>query len=496
MMGDVHRQAERGLLVFFVLLLAWAPLPLASNRPWGMAVLAASLCSLLALTQLLRAATFGRRMPEAEPGRWLAPALLGLLTLWVAWPLGPWGGTADAYATRLYLLCALAYAAGFLLVMLLVDTPKRRLGLLYGLLAAGVLQALLAIVLHSSGGKYNYLGTAFRQGFRATGTFASFDHLAHYMALTLSAGVGAMLIQLGRPQPAAANWQERLQRIIEFMMSGKMVLRLMLVLLVIAMVLTRSRAGNGAFFIAVLLLGAWVAVASVRLRRPALILVASLLVVDLIVIGQWVGLDKVVARMQATELTEKAKEQALEEARAAAAAVRAAASSAPAAMRPALPRPPMQQESLEERLKAAHDSLALIAAAPWKGHGGGSYYTVFPSVKGEDRNNRWDHAHNDYVEIAVDLGLPGLAMLAALYLATLWRVTRLLRDSQPPAVRGLAGGVAMGMICALLHGLVDFNLQVPANALTLTVLLALAWSVPLRTASAPPPALPPRAAPH
>jgi len=40
--------------------------------------------------------------------------------------------------------------------------------------------------------------------------------------------------------------------------------------------------------------------------------------------------------------------------------------------------------------------------------------------------------------------------------------------------------VGMGLLCALLHALVDLNLQINANAMTLTVLLAVVWSVPTK----------------
>jgi hypothetical protein len=34
----------------------------------------------------------------------------------------------------------------------------------------------------------------------------------------------------------------------------------------------------------------------------------------------------------------------------------------------------------------------------------------------------------------------------------------------------------MAIVALGIHGTVDFNLQIPANALTFTVILALAWS--------------------
>ena len=42
-------------------------------------------------------------------------------------------------------------------------------------------------------------------------------------------------------------------------------------------------------------------------------------------------------------------------------------------------------------------------------------------------------------------------------------------------MRGMSFAAIMGIIAILIHSSVDFNLQIPANAATFMVLLALAW---------------------
>jgi O-antigen ligase len=331
---------------------------------------------------------------------------------------------------------------------------------MYGLLSAGVLQALVAVVLFSSGSRYEIFGHLSGGGLRANGTFANPDHLAQFMVLCLSAGLGIMLAQMGGKNTPPRNARERVLALMRFVMSPKMLVRLLLVLLVLTLVLTRSRAGNGAFFIALFLLCGWVMVTSPRLRLPAGLLVTSLLVVDLVVIGQWIGLDKVVQRLQATELAQQAEE---------------AASANPGSAAPRVYR----EETLEERMRAAKDALDLVYQKPWTGWGAGTFYTVFPQVKKDSLPLDYDHVHNDYVEIAADTGLPGLALLGLTVLLTAWRLLRLMNDRTSVLDRGLAAGIGMGLFCALLHAAVDFNLQVTTNALVLTVLLAVAWSVPV-----------------
>lgn len=486
------RQAERGLLGLFLLALLFAPLPLASTRPWAVALLALWLAGVAAGAALLRALRSGMLpagrssrgqpaaagLPPIATGGWAVLALLATYTAWAAWQASPWGYSADPHESRIYALRSAGYLAAFAAGLLLLAGSRRRQAALLGtLVAAGVLQALLAIALYSTGKPYELLGFYAEFHWRATGTFPNFDHLAQYMALSLAGGVGLMLSQMGAARPAdrGLNWRERLHGLLEFVMSTKMLVRLGLVLMVIALVLTRSRAGNGVFFIVVLLLGVWVMATSAQLRRPAALLVASLLVVDIVVVGHWVGLEKVIQRLEATDLR-SAHEEA------------AAAAQAQGDITRLPPRPANKEESLEERWRAAGDALALLPQRPWAGHGGGTFYTIFPAVKGPNfAPYRWDHAHNDYVQIAVETGAVGLGLLAGVMLLTAGRALAMMRDRAGAHARGVAAGVAMALLCALLHALVDFNLQINANALVLIVLSALVWSVQ----GAPTPQTPP-----
>lgn len=457
-----------------VVALIWAPWPLGSNRPWAVALLAALVWAsvvLAAVGAVWRAPVQARARAQAQPpllptlvpAAWLPLGALlgfaGLVVLQLLPGLGPNGGmlSIDPFHTRRYLLTTLLYLGGWLLVLLTVNTRERAEKLLAALLAAGVLQALGAVLLYSAGGHYELWYAQFDQGSRATGTFVNPDHLAGYMELTLSAGLGWLLAQLGNGQADPhAHWRTRVVAGLAFVMSGKMLLRLLLVVLVITLVMTHSRMGNGAFFIAMGLTGALVALRSQRLRRPALWLVASMAVVDLFIVGQWVGLERVVQRLQDTA---------------------EASSDAIAGFGLANAQPP-REESLAQRWEVPRLSLQLVAEKPVLGHGGGTYYTAFPPLKRAGLPWHWDHAHNDYVQVACDMGLLGLALGLAVGVATAWRAAQLLRDNVHRVNRGLGVAATMALCTLGLHSMVDFNLHIPANALTFTVILAAVWALP------------------
>jgi O-antigen ligase len=442
-LGKPGRLADAGLFGVFCVLLALVSLPLASNRSWALGLVVIAMLALLAavaLTRLYAGVSLG-----FGSARWVVAALAGFAGLLVVQRLpglGSDGGSVslDAFNTLRCLLATLAYLAAFMLTIWLVRTERRMLWLLGTLVLAGVVQAVLAVALYASNAEYLFLFYPFHQGHRATGTFANPDHLAGYMELCLSAGIGLMLARMS--SVAESSRRQRIVGFLNFLMSPKMLVRLMLVVMVVALVLTRSRMGNMAFFSALALVGGCAMLSNPRLRRAAFWLIASLIVIDIVVIGQWVGLDRVVERLQNTAVrTENFR----------------------------------GEETLEQRAETPREALGLVSERPVMGFGAGSFYTVFPRFKSAEKVNFWDHAHNDYVEIAADTGVLGLGLLGLVVVMTMWRTVRLMHVGERRLHRGVAFGVTMATGCLLIHSWVDFNLQIPANALTFCVLLASVW---------------------
>lgn len=469
-----------GLLGLALLL---APLPLGSNRMWASALLAAMLLLTLLMVLLLQCAApvpdCARRMRASAwvpVGLILAHAALlagqlvpladALRPLLAPGPDAATRITVDLFATRHHLLKTLGFAAAFVVVMRLATTRWRVQVILLLLLLAGVAQTALAVAMLRASTELNFLFVDFIPGSRARGSFANPDHLAGYMLLCFSAGLGLLLAQPDGVDPTVRGWRGWLLCTLRFIQSPRMLVRLLLVMVVIGLVMTHSRMGNAAFLVALLAVGLLCALRSRTLRRTALWLVASVLVIDLVIIGQWVGLDRVVERLAATPLVAAATASTADD----------------------VDVSPWREEALDERLRAAGDALAMVVARPLAGFGGGTFHVAFPPFKGsEHRLGFYDHAHNDYVELAADTGVSGLLLLLLMVVATAWRALRLLGRDADPLARGVAAGVLMA-ICGLgLHSMVDFNLQIPATALTFTVLLALPWCLPLREAVTPRP---------
>jgi O-antigen ligase len=122
----------------------------------------------------------------------------------------------------------------------------------------------------------------------------------------------------------------------------------------------------------------------------------------------------------------------------------------------------------EGRFQLWAESWRLFRAYPLTGAGLGTFEHALYPFRTWMPMNAVDFAHNDFLQLLGELGAIGfvLAMtLAALVVAHAARVCRSLDSDR--AWLGL--GLLASVVAAGLHGLVDFNLYIPANA------LALAW---------------------
>jgi O-antigen ligase len=279
--------------------------------------------------------------------------------------------------------------------------------------------------------------------------------------MCLSVGIGLFLVQLEKG--SSANSKKWIVNLLDFMLSPKMLLRLALVILVIALVMTRSRMGNAGFFIAMLISLAIYAFYSPNTRKVVFFLLASLIVIDIWILGQWVGLDKVVARLEATQVSKAQRDVILQQAK-------------QNATNELNFVKPQTEESIEERTMPVGYAKPAIEDYLWFGSGAGTFYSIFPQYRPAESRGYYDHAHNDYVEILTDYGIIGASLFGILAASSLWQALQTLRTRRNPMAKGIALASLMVIIYMLLHSLVDFNLQIPANALLFTVIIAMGWS--------------------
>ncbi len=136
----------------------------------------------------------------------------------------------------------------------------------------------------------------------------------------------------------------------------------------------------------------------------------------------------------------------------------------------------------ESRLRLNVIGATMLPERPLFGHGLYAFQYVYPRHQGEwftahpeSSLNRTIHrshmAHNEYLQIAIDHGLVGLALFLGI-LGEAWRRGRRLRVALPDATELFHRALGWSALAVFLHALVDFPFHVPQLALPLMLCLA------------------------
>ena len=259
-----------------------------------------------------------------------------------------------------------------------------------------------------------------------TGTYVNRNHFAGLMELCIPASVGllASRISLRRSTDSVLY--------LYFLVFG-------LVIMVLALIFSMSRMGQFSLITGAVLVGAlyMMALMKRRGRRGGTLLVALLLVLCLGGLwGVWKGLGPVEDRWSAIA------------------------------------------SSYEDRSVVWQSTLKLFHNFPLVGTGLGTYELAYPPYKPDKLGATiMDHAHNDYLEFLSEAGLAGLIpWLAFLLLFLFCTIRAWFRRRNTFSIFLGAGGLA-AVFALLVHSLADFNLQIPANAMLLFLVMGLTWRI-------------------
>tara|TARA_R110002153_G_scaffold119661_5_gene264745 strand:- start:271 stop:1653 length:1383 start_codon:yes stop_codon:yes gene_type:complete len=452
MTKNSNKILQQGKVPFYCLLalVVWLPIPLASNRPWAWGLMNI-VCYLIFL------ATIYTHAGDIKQQLLKYKTPLTVIVIFVMWsiiqiipmPLGvleyvsPQAAklyssvnvsfatlSVDPAQSTISLFKTFSYCAIFICTLLLCNSPDRIRITLLVVILSGVFQAMygaLEVLLrldHSLVFQLPIKGVA-------TGTFVYRNHYANYLMLCLSMGIGYLVSTLlSKQEPTRAK--QRLRSFLETLLHGKALVRIALAIMVVALVMSHSRMGNTAFFVAMSVVGLFSLLVIKKRTKGLIILIVSMFIIDMFILSAWFGLDKVKNRLEQTTLTEETRDEVI------------------------------------------RDAIPLLQDFPFTGSGMGSFYSVFPKYKSEDINLFYDHTHNDYLQFAIEAGIPVTLCLFMLPLLAAISCIKALKSRRNVLMKGTAFGALMAVIGMSIHMTVDFPLQAPANTALFMVILALA----------------------
>lgn len=448
---------EKSIFFLFLALLIWMPLPVGSNRVWFLSI---SEIWLFILSIALIFIYWQNKLEIPEVFKkakvihylfiaYLAFVFIQLIPLpafivdlvsprrlesvRLIFPGVRWLSLSENLHESLsFFIESVFYYLIFVFTLLLVNSKERIKLLTWTIIYSALFQAMYGSLMTLSGVEYGFFFEKYTYRGVTTGTFINRNHLAGYLNMGLAVGIGVLIAGLGKDEVlrTARQWY---RKIVQLLLSKKAQLRVYIALCTIALVLTHSRMGNTAFFVSLTIAALIALKLTQHARKTMLFLVVSIIVIDVLIVSAWFGLDKVADRLEQTSV------------------------------------------ATEQR-----DEVYAYTYKQWKdyfitGSGGATYQYIFPAYRGYEIKQYYDHTHNDILEFAAETGLVGISLLISIVLLSLYTAIKALSLRREPLMIGLAFTATMAILALTIHSFVDFNLQIPGNAALFMVILAISW---------------------
>ncbi len=446
---SISEKLEQHTFKLLIFIVFWAPIPLASNRPWAWGLL-----EILSYSLFVISFWCNKYYWRVKLRAHLIPiACFSFFVIWNCIQLLPlshnlvslispnlienyaFGNVVPTFVpistdpgqTLISLYKSLGYWCLFISVLLLCNSNERIKQLMLAIIFTGIFQAMYGASEILSGiDKSIIFNLPVKSA--ATGTFVYKNHYANFLMLCLSIGIGFLVSTL---VSTSSRSRQRIRELLVSFLSTKALVRIGLAIMVVALVMSHSRMGNTAFFSAMTIVGTISLILNKKRNRGLLVLIVSLLIIDTLIVSTWFGLDKLRERVEQTSIIQ------------------------------------------EKRDEVIIDSLQIVSDFKITGTGLGSFYSVYPAYQSDDVNAFYDHAHNDYLQFIIEAGATASFTISLIPLIVLSRCTVAFRKRRNTLIRGLAFGCMMAVLGMLIHISVDFPLQAPANCSVFCIILAL-----------------------
>jgi O-antigen ligase len=132
------------------------------------------------------------------------------------------------------------------------------------------------------------------------------------------------------------------------------------------------------------------------------------------------------------------------------------------------------EEVSGHRFEAWSGSLQIFREHWLLGTGLDTFEPHFRGMRQYYTDKVWTHAHNDFLQFVAETGVVGVALGLWLVIAAAREILRNLRRTAQTATGAMLIGLGCACLGFMVHGWLDFNFHVPANAAGFAVLAAIA----------------------
>ena len=392
-------------------LLVFTPLARGAVPPWAVTVIL--LVTLAGITALLL--DWCLAWQWAWPRSALDRPILCLVILGIA----SFVFSVHRYTSWWALLLFLGYLAVYYLVIATIDTPLKMRRLVYLVVALAVFLSVFGLVKKTGANVFSWWDYATLNlnpdAARSSSTFGNPNHFAGYLVMTIPLVLGLFM------------WADTGANRILFLGLA--------ILLMVSLALSTSRGGWVSATAVLLFMGAFRARAiRYNARKWMLAFFPAAVILALVVLESRSIVLDIRSFFQASS-----------------------------------------DSSVLSRIAVWQGIFAMVADYPLLGVGPGNFSLIFTQYQPPMGRFRYLHAHNDYLHLVAELGLPLVPIMG-------WGMVRFYRAGiaklrHPDRfVRRITLGAMAAVTGILVFSLADFNLHIPANALLFTVLVALTVS--------------------
>jgi putative inorganic carbon (hco3(-)) transporter len=343
----------------------------------------------------------------------------------------------EPYVTRSHFLILLACFAAFYLAQVVSQNQRRKKFFIASLVALGTFEAFYGMVQYLTGWQQIFTYVKKFDLEEATGTYINRNHYAGFLEMILPFSLALVFYEYAKLRGHRGS-NMSFRELAAKSALQRLILSLSVAVIVCAAVgFSRSRMGILAAASSVFVIFGLITISRFHGRTSSLL--AATFIVLSIALAAWIGPGPIVSRFQNVG----------------------------------------DEYSLggPSRISIWHDALPLIQLHPWLGTGLGTFPIAFTGGQTAFLGQFVNHAHNDYLEIASDLGVPAALFLFASIVLILVHAVRTFLLGDRDFERVVALGCVGSIVAILFHSFADFNLYIPANALLFSAILGLGIAV-------------------